>query len=168
MTTDPLDQPQQSTANRSTTASATAPAGPSPMVIGAIVTLLLIGGFYLASRIANSDEAPEKTSQKSQPIVAKTKPPSNGYISPLAVSRLGVTLYDKETKQPWGTIAAMPDSEQVEVLRINNMALGDDRTRGIPALYDSSYITSNFVVKDEKRSLILPASIPSRVRSRRP
>ena len=121
------------------------------MVIGAIVTVLLIGGFYLASRIANSDEAPEKTSQKSQPIVAKTKPPSNGYISSDGRLEVGVTLYDKETKQPWGTIAGVPDSEQVEVLRINNMALGDDHARGIPALYDRSYITSNFVVKDEKK-----------------
>ena len=121
------------------------------MVIGAIVAVLLIGGFYLASRIANTDETPEKTSQKSQPIVAKTKPPSDGYISPNGRLKVGVTLYDKETKQPWGTIAGLPNAEQVEVLRINNMALGDDHTRGIPALYDRSYITSDFVVKDEKR-----------------
>lgn len=121
------------------------------MVIRAIVAVLLIGGFYLASRIANTNEMPEKASQTSHPMVAKTKPPLDGYISPEGRLEIGVTLYDKETKQPWGTIAGVPDSEQVEVLRINNMALGDDRTRGIPALYDRSYITSNFVVKDEKR-----------------
>ncbi len=118
------------------------------MVIGAIVVALLVGGFYLASRIANSDEAPEKTPQ---PTVTSTKPPSESYISPAGHLEAGVTLYDKETKQPWGTIAAVPDSDQVEVLRINNMALGDDRTRGIPALYDRSYITSNFVVKKSSR-----------------
>ena len=151
MTTDPLEQPPQPNVHSSSIATSTAEAGPSPMVIGAIVAVLLIGGFYLASRIANTDETPEKTSQKSQPIVAKTKPPSDGYIAPDGRLEIGVTLYDKETKQPWGTIAGVPDSEQVEVLRINNMALGDDRTRGIPALYDRSYITSNFIVKSEKR-----------------
>lgn len=122
--------------------------GPSPVVIGAIVAVLLVGGFYMASRIANTAEVPEHVSQ---PIVTNTKPASDGYISPPGHLEIGVTLYDKETKQPWGTIAGVPDAEQVEVLRINNMALGDDRTRGTPALYDRSYITSNFVVKSEER-----------------
>jgi hypothetical protein len=114
------------------------------MVVGAIVAALLLGGFYLASRLTTIDEVHEKMSL---PIVANPKPPSDNYISPDGHLEIGVTLYDKETKQPWGTIAGVPDSEQIEVLRINNMALGDDRTRGIPALYDRSYITSNFVIK---------------------
>ena len=147
MTSDPPNQPQRSTADHST-APVTDPAGPSPMVIGAIVAVLLVGGFYMASRIANTDEVPAHVPQ---PTVTNTKPASDGYISPPRHLEIGVTLYDKETKQPWGTIAGVPDSEQVEVLRINNMALGDDRTRGTPAIYDRSYITSNFVVKGEKR-----------------
>ena len=102
----------------------------------------------MANRVANTVEVPGHVSQ---PTVTNTKPASDGYISPAGHLEAGITLYDKETKQPWGTIAAVPDSEQIEVLRINNMALGDDRTRGTPALYDRSYITSNFFVKNGKR-----------------
>ena len=105
------------------------------MVIGAIVAVLLVGGFYMANRIANTDEAPETTS--SQPTVTNTKPASDGYISPAGHLEAGITLYDKETKQPWGAMPAVPDSEQIEVLRINNMALGDDRTRGTARLIRS-------------------------------
>jgi hypothetical protein len=149
MTNDPPGQTQQPTADRSRSATSTASAGPSPIVIGAIVVALLIGGFYLAGRIINIDEPPEKTSPTT---VTNKQPASDSYISPAGYLEAGVTLYDKETKQPWGTIAAVPDSVQIEVLRINNMALGDDGKRGIPALYDRAYITSNFVIKSEKRS----------------
>lgn len=60
---------------------------------------------------------------------------------------VGVRLYDKQTKEPWGIITAVPSWGKVQVMRIDSSALSNGRLKGDVAIYDRSYITSNFVTQ---------------------